>query len=66
MGSISPGCGVLQMNAQPTAQNTRECGADGDLPGCRNWANSEHIDQLAAIWSVDKLQIPHYGPVPLR
>ena len=25
-----PGCGILQMNGQPTAQNTRECGADGD------------------------------------
>jgi anaerobic selenocysteine-containing dehydrogenase len=57
-----PGCGVLQMNGQPTAQNTRECGANGDLPGFRNWENSEHIDQLAEIWNVDKLQIPHYGP----
>jgi anaerobic selenocysteine-containing dehydrogenase len=27
-----PGCGILQMNGQPTAQNTRECGADGDRP----------------------------------
>ena len=26
-----PGCGILQMNGQPTAQNNRECGADGDL-----------------------------------
>src|SRR3954453_1035786 len=34
-----PGCGILQMNGQPTAQNARECGADGDLPGCRNWDN---------------------------
>src|ERR1043166_3357912 len=25
-----PGCGVMQMNGQPTAQNTREGGADGD------------------------------------
>jgi anaerobic selenocysteine-containing dehydrogenase len=57
-----PGCGVLQMNGQPTAQNTRECGANGDLPGFRNWENGEHIDQLAEIWNVDKLQIPHYGP----
>ena len=24
-----PGCGVLQMNGQPTAENTWECGADG-------------------------------------
>jgi ferredoxin-nitrate reductase len=27
-----PGSGILQMNGQPTAQNTRETGADGDLP----------------------------------
>jgi ferredoxin-nitrate reductase len=32
-----PGAGVLQMNGQPTAQNTRETGADGDLSGMRNW-----------------------------
>jgi anaerobic selenocysteine-containing dehydrogenase len=32
-----PGAGILQMNGQPTAENTRECGADGDLPGFRNW-----------------------------
>ena len=43
-----PGCGILQMNGQPTAQNTRECGADGDLPGFRNWENPEHIAELAA------------------
>src|SRR5204862_2179169 len=34
-----PGAGVLQMNGQPTAQNNREAGADGDLPGVRNWEN---------------------------
>jgi anaerobic selenocysteine-containing dehydrogenase len=57
-----PGCGVLQMNGQPTAQNTRECGANGDLPGFRNWQNDQHIAELAKIWNVDPLQIPHYGP----
>ena len=57
-----PGCGVLQMNGQPTAQNTRECGANGDLPGFRNWENDQHIAELAEIWNVDRLQIPHYGP----
>jgi anaerobic selenocysteine-containing dehydrogenase len=57
-----PGCGVLQMNGQPTAQNTRECGADGDLPGFRNWANDSHIEELAALWNVEPKQIPHYGP----
>jgi anaerobic selenocysteine-containing dehydrogenase len=57
-----PGCGVLQMNGQPTAQNTRECGADGDLPGFRNWSNPEHVDELARLWNVDPLTIPHWAP----
>ncbi len=50
------------MNGQPTAQNTRECGANGDLPGFRNWANDEHVAELAEIWNVEPSQIPHYGP----
>ncbi|MFI2346618.1 molybdopterin oxidoreductase family protein [Streptomyces sp. NPDC019443] len=57
-----PGCGVLQMNGQPTAENTRECGADGDLPGFRNWANEAHVRELARVWNVEPEQIPHYGP----
>jgi anaerobic selenocysteine-containing dehydrogenase len=57
-----PGCGVLQMNGQPTAQNTRECGADGDLPGFRNWANPAHVAELARLWNVDPLVIPHWAP----
>ena len=57
-----PGAGVLQMNGQPTAQNTRECGADGDLPGFRNWANDNHIAELADLWNLDVSRIPHYAP----
>ncbi|MCB5167378.1 nitrate reductase [Streptomyces bambusae] len=57
-----PGCGILQMNGQPTAQNTRECGADGDLPGFRNWANPRHVEELARIWNVPADRIPHDGP----
>ncbi|MDX3107853.1 molybdopterin oxidoreductase family protein [Nonomuraea angiospora] len=57
-----PGCGVLQMNGQPTAQNTRECGADGDLPGFRNWSNDAHVRDLARVWNVDPMDIPHYAP----
>ncbi|MFH9685159.1 molybdopterin oxidoreductase family protein [Streptomyces sp. NPDC017413] len=57
-----PGAGVLQMNGQPTAQNTRECGADGDLPGFRNWQNDEHVADLARVWNVDPGTIPHYAP----
>jgi ferredoxin-nitrate reductase len=57
-----PGCGVFQMNGQPTAQNTRECGADGDLPGFRNWDNPEHVAQLARLWNVEIDRIPHWAP----
>jgi anaerobic selenocysteine-containing dehydrogenase len=57
-----PGCGVLQMNGQPTAENTRECGADGDLAGFRNWANDDHIVDLARVWNLEPQQIPHYAP----
>ncbi|MEV6391011.1 molybdopterin oxidoreductase family protein [Nocardia xishanensis] len=57
-----PGCGVLQMNGQPTAQNTRECGANGDMAGFRNWANEAHVAELAERWRVDPDRIPHSGP----
>src|SRR5215207_5681296 len=56
-----PGCGLLQMNGQPTAQNTRETGANGDLPGFGNWANESHVEELARIWNVEPLGIPHYA-----
>ncbi|WP_328470173.1 molybdopterin oxidoreductase family protein [Actinoplanes sp. NBC_00393] len=56
-----PGAGILQMNGQPTAQNNRECGADGDLPGFRNWDNEQHIAELARLWNVDPLVIPHWA-----
>jgi ferredoxin-nitrate reductase len=57
-----PGCGLYQMNGQPTAQNTRETGADGDLPGFRNWDNEAHVRELAELWNVDPLMIPHWAP----
>lgn len=56
-----PGCGVLQMNGQPTAENSRECGCDGELPGFRNWQNEEHVRELARIWNVDPLAVPHWA-----
>jgi ferredoxin-nitrate reductase len=56
-----PGCGVLQMNGQPTAQNTRECGANGDLPGFRNWNNMDHVQELAELWNVERMKIPHWS-----
>jgi anaerobic selenocysteine-containing dehydrogenase len=57
-----PGCTVFQMNGQPTAENTRETGADGSLPGYRNWQNDEHVREIADAWNVDILQIPHWAP----
>ncbi|MGQ0481882.1 MAG: molybdopterin oxidoreductase family protein [Pseudonocardia sp.] len=57
-----PGAGILQMNGQPTAQNTREAGADGDLTGFRNWSNDSHVADLARCWNIDPMQIPHYSP----
>ena len=56
-----PGAGILQMNGQPTAQNNREAGADGDLPGFRNWQNEAHVRELAELWDVDPMTIPHWA-----
>jgi anaerobic selenocysteine-containing dehydrogenase len=57
-----PGAGLCQMNGQPTAQNTRETGADGDLAGFRNWDNPDHVAELAKIWRVDEVEIPDWAP----
>jgi ferredoxin-nitrate reductase len=57
-----PGCAPFQLNGQPTAQNTREAGADGDPAGMRNWQNLAHIEELAAHWNVDPLDIPSWSP----
>ncbi|BDP43458.1 nitrate reductase catalytic subunit (plasmid) [Deinococcus aetherius] len=54
-----PGSGVFQMNGQPTAQNTRETGADGELVGFRNWLNPEHVREVARLLNVSPDSIPH-------
>lgn len=53
-----PGAGVPQMNGQPTAQNIRACGADGDLPGFRDRQNETHVADLASVWHVEPDTIP--------
>lgn len=58
----APGRGVLQMNGQPSAENTRECGANGDLAGFRNWHNPAHVADLARHWNLAPDRIPHDGP----
>ncbi len=57
-----PGCGVIQSNGQPTAQNTRETGCNGEYPGFRNYNNPKHLEELARVWNVEPKTIPHWGP----
>src|SRR5690606_34824508 len=39
----------------------RETGADGDLPGFRNWDNPAHVEELARLWRVDPIRIPSWA-----
>lgn len=57
-----PGAGILQMNGQPSAQNNREAGCGPALPGFRNWDNPQHVRELAELWNVDPMVIPHWSP----
>lgn len=57
-----PGAGILQMNGQPSAENNREAGCGAALPGFRNWENPEHVDELARLWNVEPIVIPHWAP----
>ncbi|OKL61558.1 hypothetical protein UA08_03903 [Talaromyces atroroseus] len=56
-----PGSGILQMNGQPTAQNNRETGCDGEYPGFRNFQNSSHMQEIADIWNIDYIKLPHWN-----
>jgi ferredoxin-nitrate reductase len=60
------GAGVYQMNGQPTAQNNRETGCDGEYPGFRNPQNPDHMADLARHWNVDVNKVPHWSqPTPV-
>lgn len=56
-----PGCGIFQMNGQPTAQNNRESGCDGEFPAFRNFSNPKQMQDLADVWNVDYNKIPHWN-----
>ncbi|CEL10262.1 Putative Nitrate reductase [Aspergillus calidoustus] len=56
-----PGSGILQMNGQPTAQNNRETGCDGEYPGFRNFQNPNHMKEIADIWNIDYAHVPHWN-----
>jgi anaerobic selenocysteine-containing dehydrogenase len=57
-----PGATVFQMNGQPTAQNTRECGANGELAAFRNWQNPAHVAEYARVLNVEPSAIPAWAP----
>jgi anaerobic selenocysteine-containing dehydrogenase len=50
------------MNGQPSAQNTRECGANGEFIAFRNWHNPDHVADLARIWNVEPATLPTWTP----
>lgn len=52
-----PGCGVMQMNGQPSAQNTRETGCDGEFPFFLNYQNRSHVTRWAKLWNVDPMKL---------
>lgn len=55
------GSGVFQMDGQPTAQNNREAGCNGEYPGFRNHKNPKHMQELADLWNVDYTSVPHWA-----
>jgi anaerobic selenocysteine-containing dehydrogenase len=57
-----PGSTVFQMNGQPTAQNTRECGVNGEFIAFRNWHNPAHVAETARVWNVDPEKLPTWTP----
>lgn len=56
------GSTVFQMNGQPTAQNTRECGVNGEFIAFRNWNNPEHVADTARVWNVEPSSLPTWTP----
>jgi ferredoxin-nitrate reductase len=56
-----PGSGIYQMNGQPTSQNNREAGCDGEYPGFRNYQNQSHMEEMAKIWNIDVTHAPHWN-----
>ncbi|KAK5104878.1 hypothetical protein LTS08_001149 [Lithohypha guttulata] len=62
LGQIGkPGSGIYQMNGQPTAQNNREAGCNGEYPGFRNHQNPRHMQELADLWNIDMARVPHWA-----
>lgn len=56
-----PGCGIFQMNGQPTAQNNREAGCDGEFPGFRNNESVAQMQEIADIWNIELERVPAWA-----
>jgi len=54
------------MNGQLTTQNTRECGANGELVALRHWRNPANVADLTRVWNVDVRTPTWGGKAPLR
>jgi anaerobic selenocysteine-containing dehydrogenase len=56
-----PGSGIFQMNGQPTAQNNRKTGCNGESCGLRNHQNPSHMAELTRLWNIDPIKVPHWN-----
>ena len=57
-----PGCGMLQMNGQPTAREhprVRRRRRPARLP---QLGQRRHVADLARVWNIEPMEIPHYAP----
>src|SRR3569623_2503531 len=48
------------MNGQPTSENTRETGCDGEFPFFANYQNPLHIERWSQAWNVDPITLPYW------
>ena len=42
------------------AQNNREAGCDGEVPGFRNHLDPVHMGDMARLWDIDHIKVPHW------
>lgn len=51
----------MQMNGQPTAEDSRVTGSGGNLSGFRDFGNPRHVEEMARLWNVDPATSPDWG-----
>ncbi|RMJ23110.1 nitrate reductase [Aspergillus sp. HF37] len=60
-----PGSGILQMRASRQLRIIGKQGCNGEFPGFRNHMNPVHMQELADLWNIDYIFVPHWAP-PIR